>query len=153
MRKLITRLVLPVTIILFATITKWWYVLVVDGTDGLMYGFPFIYKCWGFHTSISTQYFIVELLADFASYFTFCFVIIYGIRRYKHFRISRTISTILWIIASVFITLNEFEVVFPENIYKSNRNFDIEVLETGIHSDWQTRQRPYHHHYNPETSN
>ncbi len=31
------------TIIYFFLITKWWYVLVIDGTDEIMYGFPFHY--------------------------------------------------------------------------------------------------------------
>ena len=41
---LVLVLVFPLTIIVFILFSKWWIVNVVDGTDGIMYGFPFIYK-------------------------------------------------------------------------------------------------------------
>ena len=61
MKRLILRLILPLTLILFAIITKWSYGVIVDGTDEFFYGFPLIYKCDGFHTSLSTQYFLIEM--------------------------------------------------------------------------------------------
>ena len=61
----ILTLVLPLTIILFGTITKWRYVYVEDGPDDFLYGFPLAFICTGWHTSMSLQIFISEIIFDF----------------------------------------------------------------------------------------
>ncbi|WP_234859378.1 hypothetical protein [Aquimarina aquimarini] len=47
MKKLIWKFILPITIISFTLFTKWWHVLVLDGPDEILTGFPFPYKCNG----------------------------------------------------------------------------------------------------------
>ncbi|MEM6768710.1 MAG: hypothetical protein AAF655_27470, partial [Bacteroidota bacterium] len=61
MKQLIWRLVIPLTIISFFLVTKWWFVAVEDAPDSWMYGFPFPYLCEGWHTSLSLQVFLKEL--------------------------------------------------------------------------------------------
>jgi len=55
MKKLIWKIVLPLTLILFSTITMWRFVLIVDGASEILTGFPLPYICPGWHTSLSYQ--------------------------------------------------------------------------------------------------
>ena len=73
---------MPLTIIIFILFSKWWIVDVVDGTDGIMYGFPFIYKAPAFYTSMAEEYFILELIADLIIYFGVVFGIVYLINEF-----------------------------------------------------------------------
>ncbi|RDI05459.1 hypothetical protein [Flavobacterium sp. AG291] len=153
MKQLILKLTLPLTLISFAGFTKWWYVLVVDAPDYVMYGFPFIYSCPAFHTSMAYQFFIMEFFADILCYFSFWFLIIYAISKKFPLRIKKAVSITLWIIAALIITPPlGLHLLLGEDVYYFKRNFDIEVLETGvapIHS-WKYMPRPYHKKYNPE---
>ena len=142
MRRFITRLVLPVTLLAFALFTKWWLVFVDDVGHEVMYGFPFIYKCDGWHTSLSTQYFILEGLADFLVYFFACFTIIYLIRRWIKFRIARTVSLLLWVLASLAIAYSEIGVFLPSNVYEVSRKFDVRIIESGLSIFPQDTEQP-----------
>jgi hypothetical protein len=142
MRKFITRLVLPITILAFALLTKWWHVFVPDIGNEVMYGFPFIYKCRGWHTSVSTQYFVLEFIADFVTYFIICFAIIYIIRRRIKFRIARTVSLLLWVTATLAITVAEFWLMMPETVYHTKSKFEVKVHDTGFHLNYQPKERP-----------
>ncbi|HEY0656583.1 MAG TPA: hypothetical protein VGD65_25795, partial [Chryseosolibacter sp.] len=68
MKTLTWKFVLPLTIISFSTITKWWYVE-IDGYKEVLRGFPFPYIAPGWHTSLSWQIFIGALLTDLLIYF------------------------------------------------------------------------------------
>ena len=46
----------------------WWFALPIDGPDKFYWGFPFAFLGEGFHTSMSYQFFILELIADFIIY-------------------------------------------------------------------------------------
>ena len=83
-RKLILSLNFPLTIIIFMLFTKWWIVDIVDGTDGIMYGFPFIYKSPAFYTSTAEKYFLIELIADLSIYFGVIVGMTYFINRCLH---------------------------------------------------------------------
>jgi len=65
MAKLISSLVLPLTIIFFGAITKWRYVAVEDGPNEFLHGFPLPFMCRGWHTSLSLQIFVSELVFNF----------------------------------------------------------------------------------------
>ena len=65
------KFILLLTIISFLVFDKWWYALVTDGTDEIFYGFPLPYTCPGFHTSMSKQFFLMEFVIDFVTYFIF----------------------------------------------------------------------------------
>lgn len=132
MRKLIYRLTLPLTLISFGIITKWSFGIVVDGTDEFFYGFPLIYKCDGFHTSLSTQYFLTEMAINLLTYFSFWLLITWTINRFWKINISKLIYKIFWI---------GFGVLFLGFVYLSNdlddrylmiRNFEVKIIDSGF---------------------
>ena len=132
-RKLILTLVFPLTIIVFILFSKWWIVDVIDGTDGIMYGIPFIYKSPAFYTSMAEEYFITELIVDFLIYFGIILGIIYLINRFIfEIKIRKIASVILFIIALILISLELLLACMPENRFSIKRDFDIEVKQTGF---------------------
>lgn len=124
MKKLIFRLTLPLTLISFGIITKWSYGIVIDGTDEFLYGFPLIYKCDGFHTSLSTQYFLTEMTINLLTYFAFWLIITLILNLIWKINISKRISKIFWI---------GYAILFLGFIYLSN-DFD-EVMGSFTHID------------------
>ncbi len=82
-RQLIINLVFPLTVIVFLLFTKWWIVDVVDGTDGIMYGFPFIYQAPAFYTSVAQEYFLLELITDLLFYFSLILGVSYFTNKYR----------------------------------------------------------------------
>ncbi len=132
MKKLIFRLTLPLTLISFGIITKWSYGIVVDGTDEFFYGFPLIYKCDGFQTSLSIQYFMTEMAINMLTYFTFWSIITWIVNRFWKINIPRQISKIFWVVfAFLFLGFaylsNDFD-----NRYKIKREFEIKIIDSGI---------------------
>lgn len=124
---------MPVTIIIFILFTKWWIVDVVDGTDGIMYGFPLIYKAPAFYTSMAEEYFILELIADLIIYFGVIFGIVYLINKFLFaITIRKLVSVILFIIASLLISLELLFAFMPENKFSLKRDYDIEIKQTGF---------------------
>ncbi|WP_370000290.1 hypothetical protein [Winogradskyella sp.] len=132
MKKLIFRLTLPLTLISFGIITKWSYGIVVDGTDEFFYGFPLIYKCDGFHTSLSTQYFLSEMTVNLLTYFSFWLIVTFTLNRFWKINIPKLISQIFWI---------GFGVLFLGFVYLSNdlddrylikRDFDVKIIDSGF---------------------
>ncbi|KAB1160475.1 hypothetical protein F7018_00945 [Tenacibaculum aiptasiae] len=132
MKKLILHQALPLTLISFGSITKWKYGIVVDGTDEFFYGFPLIYKCDGFHTSLSTQYFLTEMAIDLLIYFAFWLIVTLTINRFWKVNIPKLFSKVFWI---------GFTVLFLGFLYLSNdlndqynikRDFDIKIFDSGI---------------------
>ncbi len=132
MKKLIFRAVLPLTLISFALISRWKYVLVVDGPDDFFVGFPLIYKGSGFHTSLSTQYFMTEMILNLIVYFSISLIICLIINRFFTINIPRKLYTSFWIGFGVFILF--FIHLFYElddRVYLK-RDFDVEVIESGF---------------------
>jgi len=132
MKKLIFRLTLPLTLISFGIITKWSYGIVIDGTDEFLYGFPLIYKCNGFHTSMSTQYFLTEMGINLLTYFSFWLIVTLILNRIWKINIPKLISKIFWI---------GYTVLFLGFIYLSNdlddqyltkRDFEVKIFDSGI---------------------
>ncbi|QOG01406.1 hypothetical protein [Flavobacterium sp. MDT1-60] len=142
MKRLVIAFVIPLTMISLLGLTKWWYVDVIDGTDGIMYGFPLIYKSWGFHTSMSNQYFCLEFLFDLLCHFAFWTIVFYLIKKaFKTIKAKKAISLFLYTIAGLIVILEMLFVVDPINLFKIKRNFDVEVIETGYSLFWQNVQR------------
>lgn len=132
MKKLIFRLTLPLTLISFGIITKWSYGIVIDGTDEFLYGFPLIYKCDGFHTSLSTQYFLTEMVINLMTYFVFWLITTQIISQFWKINIPKQIAKIFWI---------GYTVLFLGFIYLSNdlddqyltkRGFEVKIFNNGI---------------------
>jgi hypothetical protein len=132
MKKLIFRLTLPLTLISFEIITKWSYGIAVDAKDVFFYGFPMIHKCEGFHTSMSTQYFLTEMGINLLTYFVFCLIITLVLNQIWKINIPKRISKIFWI---------GFGILFLGFTYMSNdlddrylikRDFDVKIFDSGI---------------------
>jgi len=132
MKKLIFRLTLPLTLISFGIITKWSYGIAIDAKDVFFYGFPMIYKCEGFHTSMSTQYFLTEMAINLLTYFVFWLIITLVLNRIWKINIPKRISKIFWI---------GFTVLFLGFAYLSNdlddrylikRDFDVKIFGSGF---------------------
>lgn len=124
---------LYLTILSFFAITKWWYVLVVDGTDEVMYGFPFIYTCRGFHTSLSSQYFILELVVDFSIYYIFWMSFNYLFTKYVYsFTLKKWLQNILLLTCGLILALQIFMNSIGDNVYSFYRNFDYTYFTSGV---------------------
>ncbi len=141
MKQLTWKLVVPMTIISFVGITKWWYVLVVDGWDIMMTGFPLPYSCPGFHTSLSLQIFVFELIVDLLFYFILWFLLIFLLNKYiKQINIRKRVAIILLSISGILAVGMIFIATLPDNIFKIKKDFEYEVLDSGA-DFWQKRER------------
>jgi len=143
MRKLIWKLVLPLTIISFLVFRKWWYVFPVDAPDSMMAGFPLPYVCDGWFTSMSNQFFVTELIIDLLIYFLFWFLLTLSINRFfVKIYVPKVLTIILMTSSILFFSGAVFIVSMSENIFKVKREFDVEVKETGYNFIWQNTQTP-----------
>ena len=125
-------LVLPLTIILFGTVTKWRYVYVEDGPDDFMYGFPMTFICSGWHTSMSLQIFVIEMIFDFFVYFSFCLTIITLIDRFiKLVTIKKSFKFGLYGLALLTIILYGLVFSNPDNIFEMKRDFKYKEIRNG----------------------
>jgi hypothetical protein len=132
-KKVLLYLAFPITIIIFILITKWWIVDVIDGTDGVMYGFPLIYKSPVFYTSITEQYFVMELIFDFIIYFIAVLGTIYFVNRYViEIKLKKTVVWVIRSIAILLFCLELFMAVALEDDFLIKRDFDIETKQTGF---------------------
>jgi hypothetical protein len=143
LKQLTVRLILPLAIILFGTITKWWYVLPVDAPDTMMVGFPLAFVSDGWHTSMSLQIFIVELLVDFIVYFSFCFLLIFLVNRYLiKISVPKPVTGAVWTISSLIIAVAIWIASFPDQMIKTSRDWEMKVLVTGYKLTWTYQSRP-----------
>lgn len=126
-------LALPLTIIIFILFTKWWIADVIDASDYIMYGFPLIYKCPAFHTSLAQQYFIMELIIDILVYFSLIFSLLFLINRFIFkIKLSRKALIIIYIIATILFGIEVFFATIFETSFSIKRDFGIEVKQTGF---------------------
>ncbi len=117
-----------------------WFVNATDGPgDIIVYGFPLIYKAPGFHTSLSTQFFILELIIDFLVYFTSLSLIYFTFRSFFKFRISKVILKICQICAAMLIVFNFaiYVLIFPENVFILKRDFEVEIHKSELNYFWE----------------
>lgn len=143
MKILTLKLVLPLTVISFMIFTKWWHVFPVDGPDIILWGFPFPFAGDGFHTSMSLQIFVFELIIDFLIYFVFWFLIIFSINRFViKVNIRRILIITLFIIAGFVLIGSLIIMSLPENMFLVKRDFKVEIKETGYKFIWQNQPRP-----------
>lgn len=142
MKQLSWKLILPLTIISFFAVTKWWYVLVIDGVDVLMSGFPLPYACPCFHTSVCSQIFVLNLIIDICCYFFFWFSLIFIFNRFiKPIKVPKGLTIVLISLSGLILSGMLFAGIFLDNVYKFENDFDYEVIDTGIEF-WQTKKRP-----------
>ncbi|XOV92213.1 MAG: hypothetical protein ACFHWX_02125 [Bacteroidota bacterium] len=146
MKQAILRFYLPLTLVSFELVTKWWYGLAIDAKDVFFQGFPFIYRCEGFHTSMSTQYFILPMIADLLIYFLILFATGQLISRIWKLQTPKVIARIFWIGFGIFFCVRTyFSVTVFDDRYKLNRDFDVAIFGTGISTfgQFSTDRTPY----------
>ena len=138
----ILTLVLPLTIILFGTITKWRYVYVEDGPDDFLYGFPLTFICTGWHTSMSLQIFISELLFDFFVYFIFTLTIVTSIDKFiKPIVVRKYFKFGLYGLATLILLLYGLLFSNPDNIFEIKKDFKYKEVRNGYKFVWQQDKR------------
>ncbi|MEO8861998.1 MAG: hypothetical protein ABI358_11280 [Ginsengibacter sp.] len=149
-KQLTWRLILPLTIISFGTLTKWWYVLPVDSPETLMAGFPFAFVGDGWFTSMSLQFFLIEFSADFIIYFLFWFLIVFfSTRILTQFTISKILIRVFWTLAILTISFWTLILAISEKHIKLKRDWDMQVLVTGYKFTWTNTDRPDFLKYDP----
>jgi len=143
MKMLAHKLVIPLTVISFATFTKWWFVLLVDGPERMMIGYPLPYACEGSHTSGSLYIFLFELGVDLSFYFLFWLLIIYIIQKFiAKIRIHKIVLISLYLVAGVMATGMLLIGTISDNSAYLKRDFDIVVLTSGYRFFWEDGKRP-----------
>ncbi|MBI3239749.1 MAG: hypothetical protein HYZ43_13050 [Flavobacteriia bacterium] len=142
MKALTYKLVIPLTIILFGSVTKWWSVIIVDGPDDIMIGFPFPFVSSGLHTSMSLRLFLLELFIDFHIYFIILFSLIFCVNRFLiKIKPNKLVIICLYGMAMFYIIGGSFLVSNPDNLFYPKRDFDVEILDTGFKFTWQHKER------------
>ena len=128
MRQLIFRFTLPLTLLSFALITKWWYGIVIEAKDVFFYGFPLIHKCEGFHTSLSTQYFLFEMLLNLLTYFTISLVITLIINRFWKIRVATLAAVVFWVGFGIFMSGVIYMSNEMDDRFLMKRDFQVKVF-------------------------
>ncbi|UPQ79338.1 hypothetical protein M0M57_00520 [Flavobacterium azooxidireducens] len=142
MKQLIWKLILPLSLISFIIFRKWWYVFPVDGPESMMSGFPFPYVCDGWFTSMSNQFFLMEMIIDILVHFMFWFLLILFINRFAKIKMPKILTAVLMIFNVMILCCFIFIVTMPENVFKMKRDFDVEIKKTGYNFIWENTQRP-----------
>lgn len=143
MKKIIWQLVIPITVIIFASIDRLTYALVIDAPSTVLNGFPFISSAEAWHTSMATQIFIFEFLSNFFIFFTVIFLIIYcAYRIFKITQVNKWIYIPLWIFTIPLIILAPVGVLMFDDIIFTHRDFKIEILDQKYYLSWTGYKRP-----------
>jgi len=132
MRKLIFNFTLPLTIVSFICVTQWWYGLVIDAWDVFLYGFPLIYKTQGFHTSMSTQYFLMEMIIDFLVYFGFWLVITLIVKRFWTVEMPKIIARAFWLSFALLFIGFVYLSREMDDVWYIKRHIEVEVIDSGL---------------------
>lgn len=132
-KKRLISLTLPLTFISFILFSKWWIVDVIDGSDCIAYGFPFIYKAPAFYTSLAEQYFIMEFCIDFLVYFALILTLLFFATKYiSRILLNKKVFIIIYVVATILIGIEIlFSTVFKPS-FSIRRDFEIEVKQTGV---------------------
>ncbi len=137
------KLIVPFSIISLVILTKWWYAIPVDGPDKLYWGFPFPFMGEGFHTSMSLQLFVFELVVDFLSYFLiwcilfFFFHIVFQVKS-----ISKILIKFSWSLALLCVLGFVILISASNPVIRLRRDYDWQLLKTGYVFIWQKTPRP-----------
>ncbi|MET3977989.1 NhaP-type Na+/H+ and K+/H+ antiporter [Mucilaginibacter sp. UYP25] len=134
MKQIIAKFVVPLTIISFSIITMRSIAFVDDIGSIDFIGFPFLYTCKGFHTSMSQQFFLVPLLVDFVVYLLIWLVIFLILKNFINpNKIPQFISRALIIMATLLFAINVLLANNPDNIFILTRDFEIKVERSSFY--------------------
>ncbi|MEQ6123163.1 hypothetical protein AAON49_03045 [Pseudotenacibaculum sp. MALMAid0570] len=133
MKKLVWKLVLPLTVLSFMLFTQSWHVFVADGPDVYMRGFPLICESPGFHTSMSKQLFVAEFLGNLSVYFLFWFLVVFLFNRFVlKIKVRKFVYRFLIFLSILILALYASMLTLGDVEFKFTRDFDIEVKSTSI---------------------
>ena len=138
MKRLIFRLILPLSFIFFLLFTKWW-LAETDFGERYLYGFPLPYTSVCVGDVECSQYFLVPLVLDWCCYFLPLLVVAWLLRHYRPSRVHGAVGVILWLIVVVFYV----PVIADKNIngnteYYTQREFKIfRVTKSGYLFIWE----------------
>ncbi|MEO7213289.1 hypothetical protein [Mucilaginibacter sp.] len=128
MKQIIVKFVVPLTIISFSLITMRSIAFVDDIGSIDFIGFPFLYTCKGFHTSMSQQLFLLPLLVDLVVYLLIWFALFLILNKFVDInKAPRFIPLTLILLATVFFAINILLAHNPDNIFILKRDFEIKV--------------------------
>ena len=134
MKQLFYKLAIPLTLLSFVLIQKWWNIIPVDAPESTMVGFPLPYACDGWFTSGAIQFFILELIVDLLLYLFFWSAMLYMLDRYFiKIKTPKALAILLVVIESIIVFGFILFACMPETQFKSKRNFDYKVVKTGVH--------------------
>lgn len=134
----ITKFVLPLTLVSFFCLNKWWYVTPVDARQTYFWGFPFAFVGEGWQTSGALQFFVLEWLADFSVFFLFWFAILYLLKRFIAPPMPpKWLLYPLWSLSFLAILAGGTIIAFSYPTFKLKRDFDWEVIQSGYKFVWQ----------------
>lgn len=143
MKQLIIRIVLPLAIIAFALVTKWWYVLPEDAPDSMLMGFPLAFVGDGWFTSMSLQIFVVEFFIDYLCYFLFCFLLVFLVNRYIiKINLTKTLVRLIWSLAILLVCSWGLLLYVSEKQIKLTRDWKMQVLDSGFKFSMTNKSRP-----------
>lgn len=144
---------MPLAVISFATVTKWWCTLPVDAPGTVLTGFPFPFVCAGWRTSLSLQVFVTELTADLLTHFLYWCLLLFCFGHLAAERkIQKAVVTGLWALGGLIIVIATAVAANKDNAFYVKRPFKMEVVATGFQFGWQTVARPATHEPNREAA-
>ncbi|MBX7108735.1 MAG: hypothetical protein K1X61_08830 [Chitinophagales bacterium] len=151
MKALTLKIVFPLTVISFAVFTKWWYALPVDARDTLFWGFPFAYVGEGWHTSMSLQFFLLELFIDLFIYFLCWCTIVFCLNILApKIKPHKVLTQLLWLLAIVTIAGYAIIIRSSDSVFHLRRPYDMEIMDSGCKFIWQSTKRPEYYQYHPD---
>lgn len=143
MRQITIKLVLPLAIIAFALVTKWWYVLPDDAPDSMLMGFPLAFVGDGWFTSMSLQIFVVEFFIDYLCYFLFCFLLVFLVNRYIiKINLTKTLVRLIWSLAILLLCFWVLIFYVSEKHIEITRDWKMQVLDGGFKFTITNKIRP-----------
>ena len=137
-KRLIWNLALPLSLLPFVLIWKWWDIIPVDAPESTMVGFPLPYACDGWFTSGAIQIFVLEMLVDLPLYLLFWSLFVYAFDRFCiRIKIHKALAILFLVIESVIISAFIFLASLPETKFKFKRDFEYTVKTVGVNGIWQ----------------
>ena len=150
MKQLTIRLVLPITVLSFVLVTKWWYVVPVDARETYFWGFPYAFVGEGWQTSGALQFFIFEGLVDILIYFSCWFALVFLTRKLIFSRpLHKMFTNVLWAIASFVFIGSGIIIGTSYTTFKIKRDFDWEIITSGYVFIWQNTPIQNGNEYQP----
>lgn len=115
-----------------------------------MVGYPIAFVSDGWHTSMSLQIFVSELVVDFCIYFSIWFVLIFFVKRLViKMDISTLLTGMLWACSTVIFAMAIWVASNPDHIIQIRRDWDMKILDTGYKFTWTHKDNPKLLKYDP----